>query len=78
VGLIFTELSLRKGDPFAVVQNDATNYSIFKEYFDLIELILTENWLKYSLSQIYNCDESGMPLQHKTPKVVAVKGRSTK
>ena len=36
------ELSLHKGDPFAIVRNDATSYSVFKEYFDLLELILTK------------------------------------
>jgi len=51
-----------------------------EDFFSLIwhgmtlKLILTEKGLKYSPSQIYNCDESGMPLQHKAPKVIAVKG----
>ena len=40
----------------------------------MLGLILTENGLRDSPSQIYNCDESGMPLQHKIPKVIAARG----
>ena len=35
---------------------------------------LTNHGLKDKPSQIYNCDESGMPLQHKMPKVITTKG----
>ena len=35
---------------------------------------MTKHGLKNKPSQIYNCDESGMPLQHKVPKVLSVKG----
>ena len=35
---------------------------------------MTKHELKNKPSQIYNCDESGMPLQHKVPKVLSVKG----
>ncbi len=40
-----------------------TNPDIFQQYFDLLEP-----------SQIYNCDDSGMPLEHKLPRVVSLKG----
>ena len=35
---------------------------------------LINHGLKDKPSQIYNCDESGMPLQHKMPKVITTKG----
>jgi len=35
---------------------------------------MTTHGLKEKPNQIYNCDESGMPIQHKNPKVVSVKG----
>ena len=35
---------------------------------------MTKHGLKNNPSQIYTCDESGMPLQHKVPKAHAVKG----
>lgn len=68
------QLSLRKGDSFAVVREEASTYDVFKNYFDLLEGVLTKHGLKNKPSQIYNCDESGMPLQHKVPKVLSVKG----
>jgi len=67
-------LRLRKGDSFAVVHEEASDYDVFKKYFDLLDDILTKDGLKDRPSQIYNCDESGMPLQHKIPKVISMKG----
>ena len=51
-----------------------TNYAVFKDYFDLLGETLTKYGIKDKLSQIYNCDESGMPLEYKIPKVIAAKG----
>ena len=68
------ELRLRKGDSFPIVREQATTYSVFKDYFDLLDETLTKNGLKDKPAQIYNCDESGMPLQHKMPKIITVKG----
>ena len=68
------KLSLRKGDLFAVVHEEASSYDVFKSYFDLLEDVMMEHGLKGRPSQIYNCDESGMPLQHKVPKVISAKG----
>ena len=68
------KLSLRKGDSFAVVREEASSYDVFKSYFDLLEDVMMEHGLKGRPSQIYNCDESGMPLQHKVPKVISAKG----
>ena len=71
------QLSLRKGDSFAVVREDASSYDVFKNYFALLESVLTEHGLKDKPSQVYNCDESGMPLQHKIPKILSVKGTTS-
>ena len=51
-----------------------TNYDVFHHYFDLVGETFTKYDLKDKPSQIYNCDESGMPLEHKLPRVVAIKG----
>ena len=67
------QLSLRKGDSFAIVREDASSYNVFKNYFDLLGSVLTEHGLKDKPSQVYNCDELGMPLQQKIPKVLSVK-----
>ena len=38
-----------------------TNYDVFHHYFDLLGETLTKYDLKDMPSQIYNCNESGMP-----------------
>ena len=68
------ELSLWKGDSFAVVCEHASSCEVFESYFNLLDDVLTKNMLKDKPGQIYNCDESGMPLQHKIPKVMSTKG----
>ena len=35
---------------------------------------LDKHDLKGKPSQIYNCDESGMPLEHKMPRTISAKG----
>ena len=67
-------LSLRKGDGFGVAREKMTTREVFKSYFDLLEKTLDEHGLKDKPAQIYNCDESGMPLEHKLPRVVSAKG----
>ena len=68
------KLTLRKGDALAQVRAEATNAQTLSEYFKLLEETLTKNCLKNCPSLIFNMDESGMPLDHKPPKVIALKG----
>ncbi len=42
--------------------------------FELLKETLLEYSLMYKQSQIYNCDESGMPLELKLPRVIAARG----
>ena len=65
---------MRRGDSFSLAREKITNYDVFHHYFDLLGETLTKYDLKDKPSQIYNCDESGMPLEHKLPRVVAIKG----
>lgn len=44
------------------------------QYYDLLKKTLDEQGLVGCASRIYNMDESGLPLDHKPPKVVAWKG----
>ena len=53
---------------------DGINSETMNHYFDLLVSTLKENELMHSLSQIYSVDESGMPLDLKTPYVLAEKG----
>ena len=68
------QLNLRRGDPFSIAREKMTSRHVFDNYFDLLEETLDEFDLKDKPSQIYNCDKSGMPLEHMPPCVVAVKG----
>ena len=68
------DLTLRRGDNTAYVRMDAVNAQTMKQYFGLLGDTLKEHGLLNCPSQIYNVDESGMPLDPKAPNVVAVKG----
>ena len=67
-------LRLRRGDPFSVARDKMTDRAIFENYFSLLRETLEEHGLKNRPGQIYNCDESGMPLEHTPPKTIAIKG----
>ena len=66
-------LVLRKGDSISFLRMDAMNKDTLKQYFDLLEETLKENNLENSPMSIYNVDETGIPLNPKTPKVVTAK-----
>ena len=70
-----SQLCLRKGDATANVQMDCLNPEAMKQYFDLLKDVLEENDLIDSPGQIYNVDETGMPLDHRPPKIVTKKGQ---
>ena len=68
------QLALRKGDSLAQPRANAVNSENIREYYNLLEETLNKHKLFNSASRIYNMDESGMPLDHKPPKVVALRG----
>jgi len=68
------EISLRRGDSFSMAREKMTSCEVFENYFDLLQETLDKYNLKDKPSQIYNCDESGMPLEHKPPRIVSAKG----
>ena len=70
-----TNLSLRSGDSTAFVRMNAMNEDNLKNYFDLLDSVLTEHNLKVHPEQIYNMDETGLPLNPRPPKVVALRGQ---
>ena len=49
--------------------------AILTHYFDLLKSCIEENGLSNHPERIYNMDESGVPLDPKPPKVIAVKGQ---
>ncbi len=68
------EISLRRGDSFSMAREKMTSHEVFENYFDLLQETLDKYNLKDKPSQIYNCDESGLPLEHKPPRIVSAKG----
>ena len=69
-----SELCLRKGDALALSRAAAITDDNVRQYYSLLKATLEEYGILNCPSQIYNMDESGMPLDHKPPKVLACKG----
>ena len=69
------QLSLRAGDATAHVRMDAVNTENISHYYCILRECLEENDLFIHPEQIYNMDETGMPLDPKPPKIVARKGQ---
>ena len=59
---------------FSHVHSEMTTQDVFEGYFALLKETLENAKVIDKPAQIYNCDESGMPLEHKMPKTVAAKG----
>lgn len=53
----------------------ASNVEVIDRYFDLLEQTLIDNNLLDSPSQIFNCDETELCLEHTPSSVVAVRGQ---
>ena len=67
-------ISLRAPTPLSMARAKATDPDVICRYFDLLERTLDENNLRGKPSQIFNMDESGMPLDPKAPRIVAERG----
>ena len=66
-------LTLRKGEPLSRARMKVTDRSVLDRYDDLLYHILVSNDLLNKPAQIFNCDETGIPLCHKTGKVITDK-----
>ena len=69
-------VALRSAKKLSYARLAATDPQIISSYFDLLEQTLTEYNLFDSPAQIFNCDETGLPLEHTPPCVVSIKGQS--
>ena len=67
-------LRLRVADPLAMVRSVCTHKEVIDEYFKLLEQTLDTLGLKNIPPQIYNMDETGVPLDAKQLKRIAPKG----
>lgn len=68
-------LSLRTGEGLAYQRAVSTNRIVIDKYFDLLEDVLETNNLTRKPHRIFNADETGMPLQHRPGRRVAVRGQ---
>lgn len=68
------QLTLRAAEPLTYARAVASSPQIISSYFDLLEQTLTDNDLLDSPSQVYNMDETGVPLDPLPPKIVTVRG----
>ena len=70
------QLMLHKGDKTSFVRMDAMKQKEeLDNYFITLKSILVEHDLMNKPELIYNVDESGMPLEQQSPRVVARKGK---
>ena len=69
------DLTLRQSEPLSYARAVANNTEVIHKYFDLLEDTLRKNGLTHRPAQVFNCDETGLPLMHKPPKVVASIGQ---
>ena len=65
---------LQKSDSLERTRAEAFNEVIVTEYFEILRNTLTTNNLTTSPRQIYNCDETFLPMNYTREKVVAAKG----
>ena len=72
------DISLRQGDTTAHVRMDAMNKETVEHYFSLLLDVLSSHDLLNKPAQIYNVDETGVPLHPRPPKLVSPKGREMK
>ena len=70
-----SDLTLRKGDPIANVWMDCLNPETMEDYFKMLKAVMVKHKFLNNPSQIYNVDETGMPLDHRPPKAIAKRGQ---
>lgn len=68
-------LTVRSAEKLSYARHVATDAVLISKNFDLLLRTLKEYDLLDAPSQIWNRDESGLPLDHKPPSVVAKKGQ---
>jgi len=60
--------------PLSLTRAKASDPEMLSWYFDLLEQTIRDNHLTGKPGQIFNMDESGMPLDPKPPKGVTIRG----
>ena len=69
------KLTLRTATPVSYARAMASDPEIINNYYDLLECTLCDNDLMDKPAQIFNLDETGMPLDPSPPLIVARRGQ---
>ena len=68
-------LALRTAEKLSYARYVSTDPDIIDKYFDLLKDTLSDNKRLDRPAQIFNCDETGLPLDQTPPYVIAAKGQ---
>ena len=68
-------LAVRCAESIAHARIIASDSDILESYYDMLEATLRDNGLLESPANIFNCDETGMPLSPGPSKVVSTRGQ---
>lgn len=68
------EITIRAAEKLALPRTVAFDKVLISRYYTMLEATLKDNDLLHSPSQIFNCDETGMPLNPGAAKVATLKG----
>jgi len=71
------QLSLCQADSTAHVHMDAISQESISQCFDLLESTLKEHQLEDCPGQIYNMDETGIPMDPRPPNMIAKSGQKS-
>ena len=67
-------LTLRTASPLSYARVMGSDPTVIRKYYDLLERTLSDNHLLDKPAQIFNLDETGMPLNPSPPLLVATRG----
>ena len=70
-----SNVTIRHAEHLSYSQAIASSPEIIDHYYDVLEQALVDNGLQDSPSQIFNMDETGMPLEPDLPRVIAGQGQ---
>ena len=68
------ELTLRTAESLSYARKSASDSAALHKYFDELEETLRANNLLNEPTLIFNCDETGMPLEHVPSSVIVLRG----
>ena len=71
-----SKLTVRTAERLTYCRAVSCDQGVIDNYFILLERTLSDNKIMDDPNRIFNCDETGFPLQYKAPKVIAKRGKN--